>query len=166
MNRRTFTAAEIARLFKAQANEGNAYSVELGEGFRAVQQAAHSGLVFQIERNGAAHALADADAAELEEISGIIRARFEPFINMAGDTSLDDLLMPDGLRDKPDDPNLEPDPLGLMPDALRAIIKNPELARKLATGTATAQEKLDAELTPDELLSKPEENPLGYPGEE
>jgi hypothetical protein len=157
---RTFTPDEIARLFKSQAHEPD-FIIDLGEGFKAIQQAAHSGLIFQIERNGKAHALADADAAELKEISGILWARFEPFINTPdSDLTPDELkdkpddgdpLVPDELREKPDPANLEADPLGLTPDSLRAIIADPELARRLATGTATAEEKTDSLLTPDNL---------------
>jgi hypothetical protein len=62
-----------------------------------------------------------------------------------------DALVPDALREKPDDPNLEDDPLGLTPDSLRAIIADPELARRLATGTATPAENLESLLMPESL---------------
>lgn len=128
--KRMFTAAEVAFLLRNEANEDNDYAVDLGNGLKAVQMAVKDGLTFKIERNGKDHFLEDANAAELAEISGILRAKFAPFISTGEDESLaypggedkpdaGDPLIPDALRLKPDDPNLEPDPLGLTPDALR-----------------------------------------------
>lgn len=130
MKGRTFTAAELARILKTQAHEPD-YTIDLGEGFKAVQMAEHSGLVFNIERNGHTHALAGADAAELAEISEILWAEFGPPMN-----TLDDLLTPDELRDKPDP--LAGTPEGLTPDALREM-PDP------AAGT------IEGLLTPDDL---------------
>lgn len=102
--------------------------------------------------------------AELAEISAILWAKYAPFLpDDSDDLTPDELrekpdtaegldaLVPDALREKPEDPNLEPDPLGLTPGSLRAVIADPGLARRLAMGTATPAEKIDALLTPDEL---------------
>jgi hypothetical protein len=68
------------------------------------------------------------------------------------DTSVEDLLTPDALKEKTDDPNFAPDSLGLTPDALRDIISTPGLAKSLVTGQPMAKEKVDAaDLVPDNL---------------
>jgi hypothetical protein len=114
--KRTFTAAELARLFKSQANEANDFRFDLGGGLIAVQMAEHSGLVFQIERGGQAHALDKADAAELEEISAALWDRYAPFLGTLED-DIQDLLIPDELRE-PVDP-LAGTVGGLIPAELR-----------------------------------------------
>jgi len=111
--RRTFTAAELAQLFKRLAREPD-FAVELAPGFRAVQMAEKSGLKFKIERNGTEQSLADSAAAELEEISGLLWDKIGAFLS-----SIEDELTPDALKPEPDDPDLVPDPLGLTPDSLR-----------------------------------------------
>ncbi len=125
MKGRTFSADEIARLFKTQVI-GEDLAFDLGNGIKAVQMAAQSGLVFNIERDGKTHLLKDADAAELAEISGILWDRFgADFISLS--EALADALTPDALKDKPDDNPLVPDSLKdepedgdpLTPDSLR-----------------------------------------------
>ena len=116
--KRTLTAAELARLFKAQVREPD-FAIDLGGGIRAVQMASHDGLHFSIERgtirNGADKYLADLSLAELAEISEILWARFAPFLP----DDLDEDLTPDTLKEEPDPVDLEPDPLGLTPSLLR-----------------------------------------------
>jgi hypothetical protein len=158
---RSFSADEIARLLKSQVG-GDDESFELKAGLRAVHMAAHSGLVFQIEREGQTpHFLRDADAAELAEISGILWNRLGTQFVGQGDDDLTpdalndepdagDPLIPDALRDVPDP--LEGTPEGLTPDSLRDIIADPGLARRLATGMAT----VDDLLTPNELKGQDE----------
>ena len=151
--RRTFTAKEILKLLSTQALNDD-LGLNLGGGFIVKQTAAaykdpeHPS--FMLEHNGKYLGnLEDAGEETIKEISKILWDKYEPFI-----TSIDDELTPDALREKPEPENLEPDPLGLTPDHLREIITDPGLARRLAAGTATAEEKLDDLLTPDALKGK------------
>ena len=113
---RTLTAGELARLFKSQIHEPD-FTIDLGENFRVIQMAAKSGLVFEIERNGKAHLLADAGAAELAEISAILWAKYGSFIGPAADDL--DFLTPDELKEKPDEAEGTIDEL--VPDELRDV---------------------------------------------
>jgi hypothetical protein len=165
--RRTFSAAEIARLLKSHVDDDETF--ELGPELKAIKMAAHSGDVFQIERLGQVpHFLRDAAATELAEISAALWDKLGP--DFIGGQDVDELtpdnlkdvldtgdpLVPDALRDKPEPDNLAPDPLGLTPDCLRDIITDPGLAKRLATGTATEAERFEDLLTPDGLRGQGE----------
>ena len=173
MSKRVFTASEIARLLKGQV-EGPDFVYVLGENFRAVQMASKDGLVFSIERgsirNGADYYLKDASPAALAEISEILWTRLGPQFETS---SVEDILTPDELKEPVDDlpvdeSGLKPDwyrrlekeekdesvlsrEEQLVPNHLRDIVADPALARRLHDGTATAQEKLDDLLIPDNL---------------
>ena len=158
MQKKAFTAAEITSLFMTQA--GADTELDLGGGLRAVRMATKDRPVFSIERDGKQlYHLDEANAGELVEISAVLWEKYAPFVSTAGD--LEERLTPDALKDRPERTDLEPDPLGLTPDHLREIIKDPALARRLATGTATR----DDILTPENLKDKPEGDPLAYPGD-
>jgi len=129
---RTFSADEIAKILKSQ----NVGEIELADGLRAIQMATKNGLVWTLEvgdiRNGADIFLRDADAAMLSKISEILWTKIAPqflSIHEILDPELtpenliekpeDDDMTPLELRDPEPDKSLEPDPLGLIPDALR-----------------------------------------------
>jgi hypothetical protein len=159
MNKRTFTAKEIATLLTSQA--GSDIELNLGNGLRAVRMATKDRPVFQIDRAGKdLHNLDDADPAELAELSAIVWT----FADQFGPTedALEEPLTPERFKDKPEPENIEPDPLGLTPDHLRGIIADPGLARRLAAGTATAEDLI----VPDALKDEPDDSdPLAYPGD-
>lgn len=123
---RTLSAAALARILKTLVKEPE-YTVDLGDGFKAVQMAEKSGLIFEIKRGRDVHALADAPADELAEISAIIWARLGPFMSaQLGD----DDLTPDELKEKPDPlagtiDGLTPYELRDTPDALRESPEDP-----------------------------------------
>ena len=164
MNKRTFTADEIARILNSLAGDD---PFDLGGGLMAVRMASKDKILFTLERDGQEHPLKDAAAAELAAISAVLWEKGKAFIpdDPADELTPDDekgkpdplavtvegLLMPGELKKKPDPANLAPDPLGLCPNEARTIIADPELARRLATGTATDAEKLADLLTPEDL---------------
>jgi hypothetical protein len=157
MNKRTFTAREVATLLTSQA--GSDGELDLGNGIKAVRMASHDRPVFKIERAGKeTHFLDDADAGELAELSAIVWTFAKEF--MPSDDA-DERLTPDWMRPAPERTDLEPDPSGLTPDHLREIIADPGLAHRLATGRATA----DDILTPEHLKAEPDGDPLAYPGD-
>jgi hypothetical protein len=160
MDKRVFTAKEIATLLTSQA--GSDIELNLSEGLKVIRMASRERPVFMIERAGKpTHSLDEADAAELAEFSTIVWAFAGEFLpsgdaadeltpDALKDKPDDDPLTPDALREKPEPENLAPDPTGLTPERLRDIIADPGLARRLATGTATKDETL----TPENLKSE------------
>jgi len=143
MNKRTFTPDELARLFKGQVNEANEGIIDLGGGIKVMQMAKREGLLFQVQRDGKGeHFLKDADAAELAEISEMLWAKYGPFIPDRRDE-----LIPDELKDAPEDTDLEPDPTGLKPDWIRR-------QEKLEKAEAALSHR--DQLIPDEYREKPD----------
>lgn len=65
-------------------------------------------------------------------------------------------LIPEELRDKPDEGDLEPDPTGLVPDRMRRTRAEAERDRRIADGTATDADRIDL-LTPEALRDKPKQ---------
>lgn len=163
MNKRTFTADEINRLLNYLTGDDD--EVNIGGGLVAVRSARKDGPGFMLNEKR----IEDCAPAELEPVQTFIDEQAKQFIPTAEEVDRlltpdalrdpgpdPDPLVPDELRDKPEPENLEPDRLGLTPDNLRAIVLDPGLARRLHDGTATAEERTDALLTPDAYREKGE----------
>jgi len=162
--RRTFTPDEINKILDSLAGDD---LYDLGNGFTATRTARGLSPLdkgnrpgFRIDKGGKWGEMPeDSSPEDLAAISAALWEKGKEFFpDDTADLIPDELkeekdplegtiegLIPLELREKPDREDLEPDLLGLTPDSLRAIIKDPALARRLATGKGTIEDLLTPE---------------------